>query len=139
MKTHLIPAVLVTTLTLILATSAAGAVAAKDPKPPKPEKPAKPEKPKPGPITLTGSVVTVNQTWVCKGPVNLDSVTVTIAQSLSGDRTNSDGVHLQDGCTGRIGKLTVAESAGHGVKVGQAAHELTIAGGTVRSPAQNPG
>jgi len=138
MKTHLIPAVLVTTLMLFLSASAYGAVAAKDPKPPKPEKPAKPVKPAPGPVTLAGSVVVVNQTWVCKGPVNLDSVTVTIAQFLSGDRNNADGVHLQEGCTGRIGRLTVVDSAGDAVKVAQGAHDVTIASGTIVCPAKNP-
>src|SRR3954467_1449090 len=147
MKTHLIPAVLVTTLTLILSASAYGAVAAKDPKPPKPEKPAKPEKPPkpekpvkpekppkpekpvktpPVPVTLTGSVTVVNQTWTCTGPVNLDSVTATIAQFLTRARANPDAGHLRDGCTGRIGRLTIVDSAGDAVKVSEGAHDLTI-------------
>jgi hypothetical protein len=120
-----IPAVLVSILMLTLTASVAHA--AKAPKPTKP-----------GPVTLTGSIVQTNATWTCKGPVNLDSVTITIAQSLSGDRNNADGVHLQDGCTGRIGQLTVVDSAGDAVKVAQGAHDLTIGGGTIKCPAKNP-
>src|SRR5689334_6958739 len=122
-----IPAVLLTIIMLSLTVSVAHA--AKAPKPPKP--------PKPGPVTLTGSVVAVNQTWTCKGPVNLDSVTVTIAQFLTGDRANADAVHLDTGCTGRIGRLTIVDSAGDAVKVADGAHDLSIDGGAILCPAKN--
>ena len=70
--------------------------AASEPAPkPKPKRGKTP--PPPPPRTLSF----VNQTWVCNGPVDLDSVTVTIDQRSSA----RDAVHLRDGCTGRIGQL----------------------------------
>ena len=61
--------------------------------------------------------------------MDLDSVTVTMT---AGDRRGGDAVHLEDGCTGRIGKLTVTQSIADGVKVAEGAHDLTIGGGTIR-------
>ena len=94
----------------------------------------------PDPITVpavpeASSVTLTNQTWVCKGPVDLDSVTVTMT---AGGRRGGDAVHLEDGCTGRIGELTVTQSIADGVKVAEGAHDLTIGGGTIRCLAKLP-
>jgi hypothetical protein len=97
---------------------------------------AKP-KPKPGrtpPPPPPKTLSLVNRTWVCNGPVDLDSVTVTIDQSSSA----RDAVHLRDGCTGRIGQLVVNQSVGDGVKVAQGVHDLAIDGGSVRCFAKRP-
>jgi hypothetical protein len=75
-----------------------------------------------------------DQTWVCDGRVDLDSVTVTIDQSSSA----RDAVHLRDGCTGRVGRLVVNQSVGDGVKVAQGVHDLAIDGGSVRCFAKGP-
>ena len=88
----------------------------------------------PGPIapsggSAAGSVSLTNETWVCDGPVELDSVTVTMKAA---GRLGGDAVHLEDGCTGRIGLLTVTQSVADGVKVAEGAHDLTIGGGTIR-------
>src|SRR3954463_7346212 len=40
--------------------------------------------------------------WYCTGPVDLDSVTITIDQQVV-----EEGARLGPGCTGRIGKLTI--------------------------------
>jgi hypothetical protein len=82
-----------------------------------------------------GSVSLTNQTWVCKGPVDLDSVTVTMK---AGGRRGGDAVHLEDGCTGRIGQLAVTQSVADGVKVAEGAHDLTIGGGRIRCLAKIP-
>jgi hypothetical protein len=126
MKKHLTPAVLIITITLLLTAShASGAV-----KPPKPPK---------IPPTLTGTISVTDKTWVCSGPVNLDALNVTISQKMAGgDRKNADAVHLQPGCTGRIGVLVVTNSAGDAVKVAQGAHDLTIGSGVIRCPAKSP-
>jgi len=84
---------------------------------------------------VASSVSLTNETWVCKGPVDLDSVTVTMT---AGDRRGGDAVHLEDGCTGRIGELTVTQSIADGVKVAEGAHDLTIGGGTIRCLAKLP-
>jgi hypothetical protein len=99
------------------------------PKPPPKVKPGKPPLPPP-PKTLS----LVNQTWTCKGPVDYDSVTVTIDQSSNA----RDAVHLRDGCTGRIGQLVVNQSVGDGVKVAEGVHDLAIDGGSVRCFAKAP-
>jgi hypothetical protein len=77
---------------------------------------------------LTGSINLTNREWFCNQPVNLDSVTVTITQQAS----RMDAVKLDDGCTGRIGRLTVLTSNGDAVKIAQGAHDLVIGGGTIR-------
>lgn len=92
--------------------------------------------------TLTGTIDLVNKQWVCKGPVDLDSVTVTMGGSapapLQGSG-NNDAVHLSAGCTGRIGRLTIVQYRGDGVKVGEGAHDLVIESGSIRCYARDPG
>jgi hypothetical protein len=78
---------------------------------------------------LVGSINLVNRTWVCRGPVNLTAVTVTIT-TVSDQK---DAVHLTDGCTGSIGKIDVVlETVADGIKVGEGAHDLMIGGGTIQ-------
>ena len=55
-----------------------------------------------------------------------------------GGRRDGDAVHLEDGCTGRIGLLTVTQSIADGVKVAEGAHDLTIEGGSIRCLAKLP-
>jgi hypothetical protein len=106
---------------------------AKAPKPAKGKGKGKHKGKKPAPVA-TGNLVLTDQTWTCDGPVNLDSVTVTIDASSAA----RDAVHLRDGCTGRIGRLVVTQSVGDAVKVAQGAHDLTIGGGSIRCLAKGP-
>ncbi len=95
----------------------------------------RPAPPKPRP---TSSLTLTDRMWVCTGPVDLDSVTVTMTPNYP-SRRGGDAVHLENGCTGRIGKLTVTTSIADGVKIGDGAHDLTIGGGSVRCLAKLPG
>lgn len=93
-----------------------------------------PGPPKPPPAS---SVTLTDQMWVCDGPVDLDSVTVTMTPNFP-SRRRGDAVHLENGCTGRIGTLNVTTSIADGVKIGDGAHDLTIGGGSVRCLAKVP-
>jgi hypothetical protein len=73
----------------------------------------------------TGSVSVTNTTWECRGPVNLDSVTVTITNNIS------VGIALRDGCTGTIGSITVLTNFLDGVHIAAGAHDVAIGGGSV--------
>jgi len=91
--------------------------------------------PAPGAAPVPGSIALTNRTWVCDGPVDLASVTVTMTAA---GRRGGDAVHLAAGCTGRIGVLTVTEYVADGVKIADGAHDLTIGGGTIRCLAKTP-
>jgi hypothetical protein len=80
---------------------------------------------------LTGSIKQTDQTWVCRGPVDLDSVSVTMTTSFA-SRRGGDAVHLGSGCTGRIGRLDVVTSVADGVKVAEGVHDLAVAAGSIR-------
>jgi hypothetical protein len=80
----------------------------------------------------------VNEEWVCDGPVDLASVTVRMTPTYPGGRHGGDAVHLESGCTGRVGKLTVTTSIADGVKIAEGAHDLTIGGGSIRCLAKLP-
>ncbi len=83
---------------------------------------------------LTGSITLVDKGWTCTGPVALTSVSVTMTKNLVAPlrgQGNVDAVHIHSGCTGSIGKLTVVQYQGDGVKVGQGAHDLVIESGSV--------
>ena len=88
--------------------------------------------------TRLASISLVNQEWVCDEPVNLASVTVRMTPTYSGGRRGGDAVHLESGCTGHIGTLTVTTSIADGVKVAEGAHDLTIGGGSIRCLAKLP-
>jgi len=85
---------------------------------------------------LRGSVTVTDQTWTCKGAVDLDSVTVTITPASAGKK--ADAIHLESGCTGRIGRIEVTTSIADGVKVSYGVHDLTIGGGRIRCLAKLP-
>ncbi len=91
----------------------------------------------PGHGVLTGSIEQTDQMWVCRGPVDLDSVSVAMTSALT-SRRGADAVHLEPGCTGRIGRLDVDTSAGDAVKATEGVHDLTIDGGTVHCAAKLP-
>jgi hypothetical protein len=80
---------------------------------------------------LTGSIAQTDQTWVCRGPVDLDSVSVTMTSAFT-TRKGGDAVHLEPGCTGRIGRLDVITSVADGVKVAEGVHDLAVDAGSIR-------
>jgi hypothetical protein len=84
-----------------------------------------------GANVLTGSIAQTDQTWVCRGPVDLDSVSVTMTSAFT-SRQGGDAVHLEPGCTGRIGRLDVATSVADGVKVAEGVHDLAVDAGSIR-------
>jgi hypothetical protein len=84
------------------------------------------------------TVVQVDHTWTCSSKVDLDLVDVRITRSAIGDRRNEDAVHLRPGCSGRIGRLSVTEWAGDGVKVAEGAHDLTVESGSIRCLGKAP-
>ena len=86
---------------------------------------------------LTGSVAQTDQTWTCRGPVDLDSVSVTMTTALSA-RRGADAIHLEPGCTGRIRHLEVLTAAADAVKVAEGVHDLAVDGGSVVCTAKLP-
>jgi hypothetical protein len=97
----------------------------------------------PGPVEtgpkLTGSIVRVDKTWTCTRRVDLASVTVTMTPAAGATRKHADAIHLRPGCTGRIGRVEVTQSAGDGIKIAEGVHDLEIDGGSVRCLAKAPG
>ena len=79
---------------------------------------------------LTGSIAQTDQTWVCRGPVDLDSVSVTMTSAFT-SRGGGDAVHLEPGCTGHIGRLDVVTSVADGVKVAEGVHDLAVDAGSI--------
>ncbi len=67
--------------------------------------------------------------WTCSGPVNLNLVKVTL-------RSGGDAISLDDGCTGRIGRIEVETWTEDGVKIQNgsqnAAHDLVIESGYIK-------
>jgi hypothetical protein len=80
-------------------------------------KPKQARRPKRHTAPRLSRVSLVNEEWVCDSPVDLASVTVRMTPSYAGGRHFGDAVHLESGCTGRIGKLTVTTSIADGVKI----------------------
>lgn len=81
-----------------------------------------------------GSVVLVDRTWTCEGPVNIPLVRVTM-------RANADAIHLRENCSGRIGRIEVDTWTLDGLKVNApapAAHDLVIEGGYIRCHDSTP-
>jgi hypothetical protein len=79
--------------------------------------------------------VLVDQTWTCKGRVDLTLVKVTM-------HAPGDAIHLREDCTGRIGRIEVDTWTEDGLKVNApapAAHDLVIEGGYIRCHARTPG
>ena len=70
--------------------------------------------------------------WVCKGPVNLDSVTVTMTPAAIGARRDEDAVHLQPGLHAAASADSRSSSGpGDGIKAAEGVHDLTIGGGSI--------
>ncbi len=90
-----------------------------------------------GPNALRGSISQTDRMWVCRGPVDLDSVTVTMTSAIA-SRRGADAVHLERGCTGRIGQLRVVTAAGDAVKVAEGAHDLELGGGSISCTGKLP-
>jgi hypothetical protein len=87
--------------------------------------------PPPSPPPLpppAGSVVLVDRTWTCEGPVNIPLVRVTM-------HARADAIHLRENCSGRIGRIEVDTWTLDGLKVNAPdpeAHDLVIEGGYIR-------
>jgi hypothetical protein len=81
----------------------------------------------------TGVISLTDRPWICQGPVNLASVTVVIKTA------QIDAIHLAAGCTGTIGRITVIQYHGDGIKVGPGAHDVSIGGGSIRCFAHDVG
>jgi hypothetical protein len=89
-------------------------------------------------VPLEGSVVRVDRTWTCRKQVDLELVRVTMTPAAGRSRRTADAIHLRPGCTGRIGRIEVTQSAGDGVKVAEGVHDLEVGGGFVRCLAKAP-
>ena len=72
---------------------------------------------------LTGSIEQTDQTWVCRGPVDLDSVSVTMT-SASRPAAAPTPSTSSPAAPGRIGRLDVVTSAADAVKVTEGVHDL---------------
>jgi hypothetical protein len=81
----------------------------------------------------TSSIVVKDKTWACSGPVNLDSVSVTITNKTP------VAILLRDGCTGTIGTISVVTNYADGVHVNGTAHDLKINGGTITCKGRGDG
>jgi hypothetical protein len=82
---------------------------------------------------LTGSIELVDKPWVCSGPVDLDSVSVTFNAAAPGQGiVNNDAVLMRSGCTGRIGKITVVQYRGDAIKISSGVHDLVVESGSIR-------
>lgn len=92
----------------------------------------------PSAAPLTGSIALQDRTWVCDGPVDLASVSVTMSPAAAGPRRQEDAIHIQSGCTGSIGRIDVTTWVADGVKVATGAHDLVIGGGSIRCLAKAP-
>ena len=77
----------------------------------------------------SASIVLVDEPWICRGPVNLDLVKITMRTVLE------DAIYLREDCSGYIGRIEVETWTLDGVKVNApppAAHDLVIDGGYIR-------
>jgi hypothetical protein len=80
---------------------------------------------------VSGAIVLEDEAWVCRGPVDVDSVKVTIHRRSD----PLDAVSLSQNCTGRIGRIEVDTWSGDGIKVqnaGTVPHDLVVESGYVR-------
>ena len=79
---------------------------------------------------LQPNIESYGKPFVCKGPINVDSITV---NSPGG---GNDALSLSTGCTGRIGYINLSGPMADGIKVQNAsvnaAHDLVIESGLVR-------
>jgi hypothetical protein len=77
-----------------------------------------------------GSVVLVDRSWSCTGPVNLDLVKVTMRTAID------DAIHLRPGCSGRIGRVEIDTWTADGIKVNPerqpVPQDIVVGGGYIR-------
>jgi hypothetical protein len=100
-------------------------------RPPVPTEPTEPTEPAPG-----SSIELVDQSWVCKGPVDIDLVKVTMRTATD------DAVRLDEDCSGRVGRVEIETWTADGIKVqnrGTVAHDLVIESGYVKCHAASEG
>jgi hemolysin type calcium-binding protein len=102
-------------------------------RPPAPQPPPTPVPPPTPPPTNPPrpghTVILENQAWECRGRVDLDLVRVTMRS------TTRDAIRLDQGCTGRVGRVEVETWTADGIKVqnrGEVAHDLVIESGFVK-------
>ena len=92
----------------------------------------RPDQGEPKPPPPTGvKVVDVDKTWVCKGPVDLDLVKITMNTGAK----DVDAIHLRSNCSGTIRRIEIDTWAGDGIKINApspVAHDLVIWGGYIR-------
>jgi hypothetical protein len=74
---------------------------------------------------LSGTYTSHNKTFKCKGKV-APNTTVNV---VIDDGTHTDGVHLDNGCTGGPLIVHVRTNGSDGVKVHKGAHDLVVKGG----------
>jgi hypothetical protein len=85
-----------------------------------------------------GSVNLVDKPWTCEGPVDLDSLSVTINQpGHGGGSDGNDAVLLRAGCTGRIGKVVIVQYQGDGIKISEGVRDLVVESGSIRCYGKN--
>ena len=83
----------------------------------------------PPPPLPRNSVVLNDQSFVCKGAVDIDLVKVTMPTNVE------DAIRLDEDCSGRIGRLEVDTWTADGIKVqnhGTVAHDLVIESGYIK-------
>ncbi|MGH3103675.1 MAG: IPT/TIG domain-containing protein [Gaiellaceae bacterium] len=101
------------------------------PPPPPPAPPStRPPPPPPPPAPPSGRTeIRNNQSFICRGPVNIDLVRVTMRTTVE------DAVRLDQNCSGRIGRIEIDTWTADGIKVqnrGTVAHDLVIGSGYVK-------
>ncbi len=82
-----------------------------------------------GSFPVTGRIVLDEQAYVCRGPVDLDLVKVTMRTTVD------DAIRLDKDCSGRIGRIEVDTWTADGIKVqnhGVVAHDLVVESGYVK-------
>ena len=78
---------------------------------------------------VRGRIVLTDQAWVCRGPVDLRLVKVTMRTAVD------DAVRLDRDCSGRIGRVEVDTWTADGIKVqnrGVVAHDLVVESGYIK-------
>jgi hypothetical protein len=82
-----------------------------------------------GSFPVQGRIVLDEQAYVCRGPVDLDLVKVTMRTTVD------DAIRLDQDCSGRIGRIEVDTWTADGIKVqnhGEVAHDLVVESGYVK-------
>ena len=86
-------------------------------------------KPPPAPPVSGNSIVLYDEPFICKGPVDIGLVKVTMPSTVQ------DAIRLAEDCSGRIGRIEIDTWTADGIKVqnhGTVAHDLVIESGYVK-------